>query len=71
MAEPWICPKDNDPGCVGHCPRCDGNKIGGGGCNGMFCVTCGYYWGDEEDEKVAHFLDYFLKQVDAPESGTL
>lgn len=33
-----------DEACLGHCPRCLSNKIGGGGCNGMFCANCSYTW---------------------------
>lgn len=55
--------------CVGHCPRCDSNQIGGGGANGMFCATCSHCWGD--DESCESFLDYFVKKVDAEESGTI
>jgi len=64
----WICPKDNDPRCIGHCPGCSSNQIGGGGANGMFCTACGYTWGHEHDES---FLDYFSRRVDESDSGTL
>lgn len=72
MTGTWPCP-DNQPGCnleccVGHCPMCRSNRIGGGGANGMFCVSCGYGWGHEDDES---FLDYFQRKVDGKDSDKL
>ena len=46
--KPWICNQcENPEGCIGHCPKCNSNRIGGGGANGMFCVDCD--WDGEND----------------------
>ncbi len=44
----YLCSRCKEPGCVGHCPMCNSNHIGGGGCNGMFCVDCDWD-GDSTD----------------------
>ena len=43
---PVICEEclDTDLGCIGHCPECGSNRIGGGGANGMFCIDGSHYW---------------------------
>lgn len=42
----WICDECSDPACIGHCPKCSSNKIGGGSANGMFCANCHHCWTD-------------------------
>jgi len=42
----WVCNQCPNPdSCIGHCPSCNSNRIGGGGANGMFCVACNHSWG--------------------------
>jgi len=66
---PWVCPECGDEHCVGHCPRCDSNKIGGGSANGMFCANCGHCWGGWNHPEIID--DDSMNQLDDEAPGTL